>query len=184
MLEKPLFSSGHTCVTASTCYEKKSCAMLCLVLVCCVSPVVGQTEVSNSWKAQYHEGLQAYRNACLEPANDEIVLTFDSLALVLLAQEPTSAMAAGMRATAQLMLAESMWNPLDKLTQFQSCRSKQCRPEVFSPFRAVQRPCIARIPIQHGGRRTKHTSSHCHWTMVHGHRTSNFHLLISRSTLT
>lgn len=98
--------------------------MLCLVLVCCVISVVGQTEVSNSWKAQYHEGLQAYRNACLEPANDEIVLTFDSLALVLLAQEPTSAMAAGMRATAQLMLAESMWNPLDKLTQFQSWKPK------------------------------------------------------------
>lgn len=94
--------------------------MVCLVFVMCVNASFGQAEGSNSWEENYHAGLEAYRNACLEPANDALVLTFDSLALVLLAQEPTSAMAAGMRATAQLMLAESMWNPLDKLSQFQS----------------------------------------------------------------
>lgn len=98
--------------------------MVCLVLILCVNSSFGQVESSNSWETQYHTGLQAYRKACLEPANAEIVLTFDSLALVLLAQEPTSAMASGMRATAQLMLAESMWNPLDKLTQFQSWKPK------------------------------------------------------------
>jgi hypothetical protein len=102
----------------------KSCAMVCLVLVCCVNSIFGQDEVSNSWEAQYHAGLEAYRNACLEPANEAIVLTFDSVALVLLDKEPTSAVAAGMHATAQLMLAESMWNPLDKLTQFQSWKPK------------------------------------------------------------
>ena len=48
------------------------------------------------------------------------VMTFDSLAVLYLAQNPESALGQGMKSTAQLMLAESMWNPIDKLSQFQA----------------------------------------------------------------
>ena len=64
--------------------------------------------------------LSAYRKACLTPENASTVMTFDSLAVLYLEQNPESALGQGMKSTAQLMLAESMWNPIDKLSQFQA----------------------------------------------------------------
>lgn len=64
--------------------------------------------------------LSAYRKACLTPSDAATVMNFDSLAVLYLAQYPESALGQGMKSTAQLMLAESMWNPIDKLSQFQA----------------------------------------------------------------
>jgi hypothetical protein len=92
---------------------------ICLGVAGTLSSVFGQiNEQAESW-ADHLSVLTAYRNACDIPGNESLVLAFDSAAVDFFQRYPELAVSQGMKATAQLMLAKYMWNPLHKFNQFQ-----------------------------------------------------------------
>ena len=99
--------------------------------VCCAW---GQANEKGEAQEDHASVLSAYRKACLTPENASTVMTFDSLAVLYLEQNPESALGQGMKSTAQLMLAESMWNPIDKLSQFQAWQPRLEEAIAAQPF--------------------------------------------------
>ena len=89
-----------------------------------VHPIWAQADIAAQRLEERLTVLSAYRNACLEPGNARLVLAFDSVSTDFMNHHPKLAIGQGMRATAKLMMAESMWNPLDKLVQFQKWKPK------------------------------------------------------------
>ena len=98
----------------------KRWAVLTFCFACGVCGAWGQAIEKVAAPEAHASVLSAYRKACLAPSDAATVMNFDSLAVLYLAQNPESALGQGMKSTAQLMLAESMWNPIDKLSQFQA----------------------------------------------------------------
>jgi hypothetical protein len=98
----------------------KRLAVLWFVAFAAIGEFNGQTNENIATRAEIFSVLDSYRLACLNPDVQANVLEFDSMAVAFLADHTKSGLGRGMKATAQLMLAESMWNPLDKLTQFQA----------------------------------------------------------------
>ena len=98
----------------------KRWAVLTFCFACGVCGAWGQAIEKVAAPEDHASVLSAYRKACLTPSEAATVMNFDSLAVLYLAQNPESALGQGMKSTAQLMLAESMWNPIDKLSQFQA----------------------------------------------------------------
>ncbi|HBL37883.1 MAG TPA: hypothetical protein DDZ19_02125 [Flavobacteriales bacterium] len=96
--------------TASSHLVMKA-AMTCGLLAFCLSSWA-QTPPSMS------EAREAYRNACSSPEEKAVVLSFISTAEKLKAETDNPWTLQGMEATAQMMLAESMMNPFEKLQQF------------------------------------------------------------------
>lgn len=80
----------------------------------------GQTNEHIAIRGEIFSVLDYYLLACLDPGSQAVVLEFDSMAMGFIAEHPGSPIGLGMKSTAQLMLAESMWNPMDKLNQFQT----------------------------------------------------------------
>ena len=95
-------------------------AILTFCFASAVSVAWGQANAKGAAPEDYASVLSAYRKACLTPENASTVMGFDSIAVLYLEHNPESALGQGMKSTAQLMLAESMWNPIDKLSQFQA----------------------------------------------------------------
>jgi hypothetical protein len=98
----------------------KRWAIVWLVSCVAVGEFHGQTDENIADRSAVFSVLDYYRLACLDPGSKAVVLEFDSMAVAFIAEHPESALGLGMKSTAQLMLAESMWNPLDKLSQFQA----------------------------------------------------------------
>ena len=64
----------------------------------------------------------AYREACLAPANSEVVNAFIRSAEHWVGSDSTDAFAQGLLATARMMRAETQFNPFEKLMTFQAQR--------------------------------------------------------------
>ena len=64
----------------------------------------------------------AYRAACLDPSNTEVVTTFIRSAEHWVGSDSTNAFAQGLLATARMMQAETQFNPFEKLMTFQAQR--------------------------------------------------------------
>lgn len=64
----------------------------------------------------------AYRAACLEPTNRDVVIAFIHVAEHWVGSDSTDAYAQGLLATARMMQAETQFNPLEKLMTFQAQR--------------------------------------------------------------
>ncbi|MAI23667.1 MAG: hypothetical protein CL828_06385 [Crocinitomicaceae bacterium] len=64
----------------------------------------------------------AYRAACLEPSNSEVVSAFILSAEQWVGADSTEAFGKGLLATARMMRAETLFNPLEKLQTFRAQR--------------------------------------------------------------
>ena len=114
----------------------KRWAIVWLVSIMAVGDFHGQIDEKIADRSAVFPVLEYYRLACLNPSSKTVVLEFDSMAVAFIAEYPESALGLGMKSTAQLMLAESMWNPMDKWTQFQTWK-----PQLEEAI--VQRPLDA-----------------------------------------